>query len=65
MPDLIQLVTVFVIAGMRGLHLPYLLIQLLFQFQIIFFCTFPVSILTRIRRSDKGAARSLDRCGTA
>ena len=62
MPNFIQLVTVFVIAGMCGLHLPYLLIQLLFQFQIIFFCTFHVSVLTGIRRSDKGTARSMDRC---
>ena len=64
MPDLIQLVTVFVIAGMRGLHLPYLLIQLSLQFQIIFFRAFHVSVLTGIRCSDKGTTRSLNRCGT-
>ena len=60
MANLVQLITVFVIARMGGFHLPNLLIQFFFQFQIIFFSTFHVGILAGIGRSHKGTARSLN-----
>ena len=60
MPDLIQLITVFIIARMGGFHLPNLLIQFFFQFQIILFCTFHVGIFAGVGRSHKGTARSLN-----
>ena len=65
MPDLIQLITVFIIARMGGFHLPNLLIQFFFQFQIIFFRTFHVGILAGICRSHKGTACSLNCCTAA
>ena len=40
MPDFVKLIAVFIIARMGGFHLPNLLIQFFFQFQIIFFRTF-------------------------
>ena len=65
MPDLIQLITVFIIARVGGFHLPNLLIQFFFQFQIIFFSTFHVGIFAGISRSHKGTTCSLNRCTTA
>ena len=65
MPDLIQLIAIFIIARMGGFHLPNLLIQFFFQFQIIFFRTFHVGILAGICRSHKGTACSLNRCTAA
>ena len=65
MPNLIQLIAVFIVARMGGFHLPNLFIQFLFQFQIIFFRAFHVSILAGVGRSHKGTAGSLNRCTTA
>ena len=65
MPDLVKLIAVFIITRMGGLHLPNLLIQFFFQFQIILFCTFHVGILAGVGRSHKGTACSLNRCTTA
>ena len=65
MADLVQLIAVFIIARMGGFHLPNLLIQFFFQFQIIFFRTFHVGILAGICRSHKGTACSLNCCTAA
>ena len=65
MPDLIQLIAVFIVARMGGFHLPNLLIQFFFQLQIILFCTFHVGILAGVGRSHKGTTRSLNCCTTA
>ena len=64
MADLVQLIAVFIIVRMGEFHLPNLLIQFFFQFQIIFFRTFHVGILAGICRSHKGTACSLN-CRTA
>ena len=65
MPDLVKLIAIFIIARMGGFHLPNLLIQFFFQFQIIFFRTFHVGILAGICRPHKGTACSLNCCTTA
>jgi len=65
MPDLIQLIAVFIVARMGGFHLPNLFIQFFFQLQIILFRTFHVGILAGVGRSHKGTTRSLNRCTTA
>ena len=65
MPDFVQLIAVFIVARMGGFHLPNLLIQFFFQFQIIFFRTFHVGIFAGICRSHKGTACSLNCCTAA